>query len=299
MKAEAVMTKSFAIMTDSGADFDFEYQKKHNIILIPTRIMVDDVEYIDRENITREEIIDKMINDKAKTSTSVAPPAEFHRIIGDALEKYEKVLYIAISSKMSATYQNAILTARKIKPENFIAIDTYSASWGMTLLMDHAVLRRDQGIPIETVTEEIKSMKNDLKLYFLVDTLEYLRRGGRIGATKSLLGKLINAKPILSIEDGEIMPAHTAKGYEAGQEYFYEQIKKYTAEYKNYVIVFIAGIDHPEYRKFAEKIKKEFKPIKFIYGLIGANIISHAGPYLDGFGILKIPDSAIDAYKKK
>ena len=292
------MSNSFAIMTDSGADFDLEYMKKHNIILIPTRIIVDEVEYIDRENITREEIIDKMINDKAKTSTSVAPPAEFHRIISEALEKNENVLYIAISSKMSASYQNAILTAKRIKTENFNAIDTQSVSWGMTLLINHAVIRRDQGIPVEQVVKEIEEMKKNLKLFFMVDTLEYLRRGGRIGAAKSLLGKIINAKPVLSIEEGEIVPAHTAKGTEAGYEYFIEQLSKYSEEYGNYVLALIYGIDHPEFKKFGERIKGEFKPLKPIYGEIGANIISHAGRYLDGFGIIKIPDSAIEGYKK-
>ena len=293
------MSKSFAIITDSGADFDLEYMKKHDIILIPTRIMVDEVEYIDRENITKEEIIDKMINDKAKTSTSVAPPAEFHRIISEALEKNEKVLYIAISSKMSATYQNAVLTAKRIKTENFIAIDTQSVSWGMTLLIDHAVIRREQGISVEQVVKEIEEMMKNLKLFFMVDTLEYLRRGGRIGAAKSLLGKLINAKPVLAIEDGEIVPAYTAKGTEAGYEFFIEQISKYAKEYGNYVLAQIYGIDHPEFKKFGDRVKEEFKPTKFIYGELGANIISHAGPYLDGFGIMKIPDSAIEAYKAK
>ncbi len=293
------MSDSFAIMTDSGADFDLDYMKKHNIILIPTRILVDEVEYIDRENITKEEIIDKMINDKAKTSTSVAPPVEFHRIISEALEKNDKVLYIAISSRMSATYQNGVLTARRINPDNFVAIDTQTVSWGMTLLIDHAVIRREQGIPIEQVVEEIEEMMKNLKLFFMVDTLEYLRRGGRIGAAKSLLGKLINAKPVLAIEDGEIVPAHTAKSRVEGYNYFIEKLRKYSEEYGNYVLALIYGIDHPEIQEFGERIKKEFTPTKIIYGEIGANIISHAGPYLDGIGIIKIPDSAIEAYKSK
>ena len=127
------MTRSFGIMTDSGADFSPEYQKEHDIILIPTRIMVGEEEFIDRENISREEIIDKMLNEKAKTSTSVAPPVEFNRIIKESLEKYEKVLYIAISTKMSATHDNAVLTARRLKTENFIALDTGNVSWGMAL----------------------------------------------------------------------------------------------------------------------------------------------------------------------
>lgn len=291
------MTGNFGIMTDSGADFSPEYQKKNDLILIPTRIMINDVEFIDRENITREEVIDKMINDKAKTSTSVAPPVEFHRIIGESLEKYEKVLYIAISSKMSATYQNAILTAKKLDPKRFFAVDTQSVSWGMSLLIDHAIIRRNQGIGIEKVIEEINEMIKSLKLYFVVDTLEYLRRGGRIGAAKSMLGKLIGAKPILTIDDGEIKPADTVRSFEAGIEFFEIKIEEFAKEYTNYVFAAIFGIETKEFKKFAVDIENKFKPLKFFYEPIGANIISHAGPYLFGFGIVEVPDDAIMSYK--
>jgi DegV family protein with EDD domain len=291
------MIKKFGIITDSGADFSLDYMKKHDLILIPTRIMVGETEYIDRETITREEIIDKMINEKAKTSTSVAPPVEFHRIINDALQKYEKVLFIAISSKMSATLQQGILTAKRIDPERFVGIDTNSVSWGMTLLIDHAIRRRNQGIDIDTVLKEIKQMMESLKLYFMVDTLEYLRRGGRIGAAKSMLGKLIGAKPILTLDDGELKPDNTVKSFEECLSYFTEKIKENTKDQKNYVLAFIYGLEDPEFKKYANEIKQELKPLHFFYEPIGANIISHAGPKLYGFGFVKIPDEAVDSYK--
>lgn len=284
-------------MTDSGADFSLEYQKEHDLVLIPTRIMINDVEFIDRENITREEIIDKMINDKAKTSTSVAPPAEFHRIISESLEKYEKVLYIAISSKMSATYQNAILTAKRIDPDRFFAFDTQSVSWGMSLLIDHAILRRDQGIALEQVINELNKMIKSLKLYFIVDTLEYLRRGGRIGAAKSMLGKLIGAKPILTIEDGEIKPEDTVRSIDAGIEFFESKLKEFSKKYTNYAFATIFGIETQMFKEFAENLANKYKPLKFFYEPIGANIISHAGPFLFGIGIIEIPDDALMSYK--
>ncbi|MCG3220405.1 MAG: DegV family protein [Candidatus Heimdallarchaeota archaeon] len=290
------MAHNFGIMTDSGAEFSLEYKKKHDLILIPTRIMIDDVEFIDRENITREEMIDKMINDKAKTSTSVAPPADFHRIIDDSLKKYDKVLYIAISSKMSATYQNAILTARKIDPDRFFAFDTQSVSWGMSLLIDHAILRRNQSIALEKVIEELNEMIKSLKLYFIVDTLEYLRRGGRIGAAKSMLGKLIGVKPILTIEDGEIKPEDTVKGLEAGFEFFESKLQEFTKDYTNYNFATIFGIETQEFKKFAEGLADKYKPLKFFYEPIGANIISHAGPFVFGIGIVEIPDDALMSY---
>ena len=291
------MTKNFGIITDSGADFNLDYMKKSEIVLIPTRILVDGIEYIDRQNITREEIIDKMLNDKAKTSTSIAPPIDFHQIISESIDKYDKVLFIGISAKMYATIQNALLTAKKLETEKLVAFDTESVSWGMTLLLDHTVKRRNQGISLEKVIEELEQMKSNLQLYFMVDTLEYLRRGGRIGAAKSLLGTLIGAKPLLTVKDGEISSVDTVKSFESGMEYFKGILEEKTAEYDNYAITVMYGIETPEFKEFSEDIRNNFKPLKFHYEPIGANIISHAGPKLFGVGIIKIPDDTIDAYK--
>ncbi|MHA1345775.1 MAG: DegV family protein [Candidatus Heimdallarchaeaceae archaeon] len=291
------MTKKFGIMTDSGADFSLDYMKKHDVILIRTRIMIEDNEFIDRDNITREEIIDKMINEKAKTSTSVAPPIDFDTVIRAALERYEKVLFLGISAKMSATLQNAIMTARRLKTDNFITVDTETVSWGMSLLLDHAIRRRDQGIPIETVKDEINVMKENIQLHFMVETLEYLRRGGRIGAAKSLLGKLMGLKPHLTVEDGEIKSAGTVKNYSEGMDIFRDIANQYSKDFENYVMVVMYGLDNPEIRSFSEEINNQYKPLHFFYKPIGANIICHAGPYVFGFGIIKIPDTAVDAYK--
>ncbi|MHA1397953.1 MAG: DegV family protein [Candidatus Heimdallarchaeaceae archaeon] len=291
------MTINYGIMTDSGADFSIEYQKENDLILIPTRIIIDNEEYIDRENIFREEIIEKMIKDKAKTSTSVAPPIDFYNIIKEALDKYEKVLFISISSKMSATLQNAVMTAKKIDAERFIAIDTNSVSWGMSLLLDHAIRRRKQQIPLEQVVKEINEMKDNLELFFMVETLEYLRRGGRIGAAKSLLGRLAGVKPILTIQDGEITSYSTVKSFEEAMNVFYKLIKEKTEEFQTYSLVLIYGLDTPEFKEFSEIIKKEFQPINFQYEPIGANIICHAGPQIYGFGIVRVPEEAKDAYK--
>ena len=291
------MTKKFGIMTDSGADFSLDYMKKHDLILIRTRIMIEETEYIDRDNITREEIIDKMINDKAKTSTSVAPPIDFDQVIRAALEKYEKVLYLGISAKMSATLQNAILTAKRLKTDNFITVDTETVSWGQSLLIDHAIRRRDQGIPIEAVRDEINEMKKNIQLHFMVDTLEYLRRGGRIGAAKSLLGTIMGLKPLLIVKDGDITSSGTVKSYSEGMDKFRAIAEQYSKEFVNYVMVVMYGLDSPEIKKFSEEINKHYKPLHFFYEPIGANIICHAGPYVFGLGIIKIPDSAVEVYK--
>jgi DegV family protein with EDD domain len=167
----------------------------------------------------------------------------------------------------------------------------------MSLLIDHAILRRDQGIALEKVIEELDEMRKSLKLFFVVDTLEYLRRGGRIGAAKSLIGKLTGLKPTLTIEGGEIKPADTVRSLEAGIEFFENKIQEFSKEYTNYVFAAVYGIETEEFSKFAKDLAARFRPLKFFYEPIGANIISHVGPYVFGIGIVEVPDDALMVYK--
>jgi DegV family protein with EDD domain len=198
---------------------------------------------------------------------------------------------------MSAVLQNVMLTAKRLKTDNLIIINTESVSWGQSLLIDHAIRRRDQGIPIETVRDEINEMKQNIELHFFVETLEYLRRGGRIGAAKNLLGTLMGLKPHLAVKDGEIISAGTVKNQNEAMEIFRAVAEQYSKEFRNYVMVVIYGLDNPEVKAFSEEINKQFKPLHFFYEPIGPTIICHAGPYVFGLGIMKIPDSAVDAYK--
>ena len=122
----------------------------------------------------------------------------------------------------------------------------------------------------------------------MVDTLEYLRRGGRIGAAKSLIGKLIGVKPILTVKDGEIGSADTVKSFNEAIELFYHILEEKTKEFGEYAIAVIYGIETPEFKEFAAQVKHDFKPARFYYAPIGANIISHAGPELFAIGIMKL-----------
>ncbi|MCK4844773.1 MAG: DegV family protein [Candidatus Heimdallarchaeota archaeon] len=293
------MSNSFAIVTDSGADFSPEYQKEIDLFLIPTRIMLGEVEYIDRENVTRDEIIKALTTSKVKVSTSVASQPDFHKILTEALEKYGKVIFICISSVLSGSFQQGILTSRKIDRENIVCIDTKSVSYGMTLLIEHASLRRKQGIPFEKVVEELKLMSSSLQIYFTAETLEFLIRGGRIGRAKGILGKLLGLKPVLAINgsEGVIYPFGTAKSAEEGWKMMYDDLKKYAKEYKHFHLVAIYGIENQDFKDFALKIEGELNPTKFTYGEIGANIICHVGPYLQCLGIVKIPEETLESYK--
>ncbi len=294
------MTNNFAILCCSGADFDKAFQEKYDIRLIPTRIMVNDEEYIDRVNITREELINKLLHEKAKTSTSVAPPFDYMTIFQKALEDYEEALCVTISSKMSATYERSLHTVKRMKTDKITCFDSQSVSCGETMFLEHAARRRKSGLTLDEVVSELEQIREKTKIFFFVNTLDYLIRGGRIGKAKGLIGKLINAKPLLTVKDGEIEPYETFKGTEEdGVDRIVEIVEEEAVKMKNIAVYSVYGMQNDYYdKKIAEMIEK-INPIFHSHQPIGPTMISHVGPLVQGIIITEIPERAIGEYLEK
>ena len=162
----------------------------------------------------------------------------------------------------------------------------------------HASMRRDQGMELKSVVEEIQEMIPTIKLYFLVGDLIFLQRGGRIGKAKQVLGDLLNKKPLLYLDDGMINSLESVKGIEAGYERIDELITSHAKEYGNYAVASLYGMDNPDFDKIAEKVSNKLEPLNYINNPLGPGVLCHVGPKVEGMTILKIPDSAVDMYKK-
>ncbi len=293
------MSPKFGLAVCSGADFDKEFQDKYDIRLVPTRIMVNDEEFIDRVNIFRDELIEQLLTNSAKTSTSVAPPQDYQDIFKKAIEDYGEVLFISISTKMSAVYENALLAIRKLKTDKITCYNTENVSYGETIFLAHAAKRREDGLSIQEIVAELDQMKKSIKVYFFVNTLDYLVRGGRIGKAKGLIGKLVGAKPLLTVKDGETTPYETVKGdEEKGIDRLIELARQDMESRDNIVLYSVYGVKN-EY--FDERVKELYDNPKIIekkHLPIGANIISHVGPLVQGIVVVEIPENAKNSYSK-
>ncbi|MCG3220115.1 MAG: DegV family protein, partial [Candidatus Heimdallarchaeota archaeon] len=135
-------------------------------------------------------------------------------------------------------------------------------------------------------------------LYFLVENLDFLLKGGRIGKAKHMLGTLLNKKPLLFLnKEGEIDSYKSVKGIEAGFEEMKEMVIKYAHKHKNFVLGVAYGEDNPVFEELGSKLKEKTNPLFYSQAPLGPGVLSHVGPNVEAVIFMKIPDSMVDLYK--
>ncbi len=285
-------SETYAIVVDSTSDIPVDLKKNYDIFEIPARIIVDDKEIIDRVEIPRSELISLLLNTKKRITTSQAPTGDFYNTFNMALEKYDRVLFIGVSGSLSGTLQNAMLAAKMIGNEKVLCVDSESVSYGITLLAKYAALRRKMGMELKALIKELEEVKKSIRIYFFVESLDYLHRGGRIGFAKTLLGKMLDIKPILTLENGLICPFKSVRGLETGYNSLKDLIKEQSKEYTNYVFVAAYGLENTLFNNVLEQMKEEFLEDKeFMFEEIGSIILCHVGPGVEAVGIMKLPEN--------
>ena len=200
------------IVTDSTADIPDELVAKYQIHVVPLRVVFDQETYLDGIELSPATFYEKLGNAKVLPSTSQPSPVEFMNVYSQILNDHpgSQIVSIHLSSGMSGTYQSALLGKSMLEDEQtaeITVIDSKSASYGYGLLVVHAAQLAQAGKNAQEIEAAVLRLHQQRKLYFLVDTLEYLQKGGRIGKASAVLGTLLNIKPVLSIDDEGIIYA--------------------------------------------------------------------------------------------
>lgn len=270
---------SIKIITDSGCDLDPEVTDIWDVAVIPIPVHFNEKTYLDRKNLFPDEFYRLLENSDTIATTSQITPATFTEEFQKYLKEYDRIIYIAFSSKLSGIYQSALLTKQKIDEEDRITvIDSKSASVGQGLIVKRAVEMLTAGASAEEIIAEINDMVARIQHIFAVGSLEMLKRGGRISSTKALLGNILNIKPILHIVDGEILPLDKVRGTRKVINFFIQAMEERGRNLSSQTI----GINYATNPELAEKLKEaiteKFGINDFLISEIGAAIGSHAGP---------------------
>jgi DegV family protein with EDD domain len=200
-------------VADSTADLSPEYVAAHGIRIVPLKVIFGEEVLVDGVDITAEAFYDKMRRSTRNPTTSQPSPAEFEQAFRDAAADGSSVVCTTMSSEMSGTY-GAAVTAREQLPDLDIhVIDTRNVTVGHWAVICAAVDCADQGGSVSDVLGTIEEVMRRQRTVFTVETLEYLRRGGRIGGARALLGSVLNIKPVLQILDGRIEPFDRVRTY--------------------------------------------------------------------------------------
>ncbi len=213
------------IITDSASDLG-AYKKELDITIVPLQVIFPHRSYRDGEELTREEFYKMLAQAEQLPSTSQPSPADFLPHFERAKREGNDVVVITISEKLSGTYQSASAAKEMADYERIYLVDSASATMGEAALVEHAVRLRGQGKSAKEISEALLKARNRLRFYALVDTLTYLHKGGRLSKSVTVIGSLLNVKPILSMQDGGIVSAGKARGFARGAQAVTELIEK-------------------------------------------------------------------------
>ena len=205
------------IVTDSTSDIPPGMAEALGIKVVPLTLMFGEEAFRDNLDMTPEQFYERLPRSQRLPTTSQPSPVEYMNVYRTILDENPEstILSFHISSGLSGTYQSAKLAKSMLEEEGdrITVVDTLSASYGFGFMVVHAARLAAEGKSAEEILESAEKLRASRKLYFLVDTLEYLQKGGRIGKASAILGTLLNIKPILSIdEEGIIYAVEKVRG---------------------------------------------------------------------------------------
>ena len=214
---------SLKIVIDSTTDLVPELFGKFEIV--PLTVNFGEEEFIDGVTISREEFYAKLIESDVIPTTSQATPEAFENVFKKVVENGDEIICITVASKLSGTYQSACIAAEEF-PGKVRVIDGKSVAIGTAILAEFALSLVEKGLSAEEIEAELIKKRDDIIIIALIDTLEYLKKGGRLSKTAAFAGSLLNIKPVVSVEDGEINILGKARGSKQGNNFLIKEIEK-------------------------------------------------------------------------
>lgn len=264
------------IIIDSTSDVTAELKEK--LTVVPLTVHFGDEEYIDGVTITHKQFYEKLIETDTLPSTSQATPADFEKEF-KKLKEGESAIVITLSSKLSGTFQSATIAAEDY--DNVYVVDSASATIGGGILAQYALSLSEAGMSAKEIAAKLEVQKKRICIIAMVDTLEYLKRGGRVSKAVAFAGGVLNIKPVLSVIDGEIEMLGKARGSKQGNNLLVSEIQKSGGvDFDMPVLLGYTGLSDITLQKYVEDSRELWQEskTKLNHTVIGSVIGTHAGP---------------------
>lgn len=212
---------SVQIIVDSSVDVAERFRERLHIV--PLIIHFGEEELIDGVTINKEQFYRRLVESEQLPFTSQASPVAFQKVYEEVTQAGDSAVVITLASKLSGTYQSACIAAGDF--DNIYVVDSQTAAIGAGVLTEYALARAEAGADARELAAELERKREDVCLVALLDTLEYLKRGGRISKTAALAGGLLNIKPMITVKDGEVVLIGKARGSKQGNSLLVEKIR--------------------------------------------------------------------------
>jgi len=275
------------IITDSTADLSKELYQKHDIGMVPLTIHLGERTWLDFHDITPDEYYAMLRKSKAFPTTSQPSPQDFIDAFTPFAEKGEPVLSIHISSKLSGTYQSAALARSHFPEARVEVVDSLQASLGLGMILLLCAEKASLGASFESLVDFARELTLKVETYFSVDSLEHLRRGGRIGKAQAFLGTLMKIKPLLKLVEGEVQPVEKIRTSERLMNRFVELVEN-GARKGSRLRLSVAESDNSEVMTGLLERLMKIPGVSLVHRCkIGGVITSHGGPGTFGISFVK------------
>jgi DegV family protein with EDD domain len=266
------------LITDTTSTINIEEAKNIGISLLPQIIIFGDKEFRDDYEISSEEFLKKLRSSSTLPHTAAPSPALYTPIYGKIISDGDSALVLCPSAKVSGTFRSATVAAQDFPQAEITIIDTQIIGPAFGYIVRETLLKIQQGLSISEILKWISKKSQSLVIYFYVDTLEYLQKGGRIGLAKALVGSVLQIKPILLFKDGQVNPFENQRTKKRALARIIELVKRDCPQTPecNLSIFQADAIDD------AEALRKEFKEFSRVSEIsithLPPAIVVHAGP---------------------
>jgi len=272
---------SVAVVTDSTADLPPELAASRSITVVPLTLNFDGQSLLDGVDIKPEDFYRRLPGATTHPTTSQPSPGRFAEAYSALLADHDNVISIHISEKLSGTYASALQAAEITDPKRVRVVDSQLVSMSLGLIALTASAMASKGADVEAIESKVLNMRPHVQTYFSVATLEFLRRGGRIGRAGALFGSVLQVKPVLCIRDGQVTPLERVRTFERALNRIVELTREVDRGHGVCVIV-----GHADAQADAERIGRELEPIAetLMIQPLGPVVGAHAGPGVVGVG---------------
>ena len=266
------------IIVDSTADLTPRVRAR--VEVVPLTIRFGDEEYIDGITINSRTFYEKLIESDVLPTTSQAAPFDFEQVFEKAAADGSQVVCITVSSRLSGTYQSACIAAEEFPGQVFV-VDSRTIALGSAILTDYALSLVDRGMDAETIAWKLMQKREKIRLLAMLDTLEYLKKGGRVSPAVALAGGLLNIKPVVCIENGEIRILGKARGFRQANNLLVQEIEKAGGvDFGKPVLLGYTGLSDALLKKYIQDSAELWKGRveNLPCAVVGSVVGTHAGP---------------------
>ena len=266
------------IITDSASDI--VDNEREDLIILPITITFGDEQFQDGVNLTHRVFYEKLIESDELPVTSQVPPFAFEEAYRKVKGEGDQAIVITLSSKLSGTWQSAHIAAEEYK-DVVRVVDSENASLGEHALVQYALRLVDDGLSAAEIVEKLEADKSRIRLVALLDTLEYLKKGGRISKAAAMAGSLLSIKPVIAIRQGEVVVLGKARGSKQGNNLLTEQIGQTGGiDFEKPFVLGYTGLSDTMLQKYIADHEALWKPFveKLETSSVGGTIGTHIGP---------------------